>query len=416
MTIKESIQAINNFVPKENYLSVKKENGTEHLELIHATYWNRFLMQLGWSSACMHKVIRYIQGNHLLQNSAVKVDQVQLLNLKIENYEKRTHSFCNTLFTMICWFFSLFSCCRKKEETSLFVPSQMPNSAPIQCQNQEQFIKKFEDSAPKPPPRSQFPPSDYRGRQSNKELSLYCQTQRLKMKQFLSMQRPNADLIYICIGHGNVDEQVWPGFVLEQLQNGKTVHTLLFEMYDNRYPPEQDASVLEQVMNEYERYPRANQQLQAHLNSFCVNQFLCGFPSRKQDNFEDKDKGGSGEGFCVNSYFTKQEIEELNNSFKDYVEHALKNKKRVVFGYHCDGINHQDLLVVIYNDLIKQYPNQLYFLWGWEGANNCITAQPIKQEDTDHNRITDIWKQYPKDKGGLSRCDFTSLNTPSFQA
>jgi hypothetical protein len=233
----------------------------------------------------------------------------------------------------------------------------------------------------------------------------------------------NADIIYICIGHGGVAEQVWPGFVLNGLQEGKKVHLILLEDRHN-YPrcrqiEERQVPCLasDDVARQYVNYPLKNGLLYSGLHNLSVDQFLCGIPSHQTKAFDKMpieerlryQKGGDKYGAIC---WQKDEwIQNVRRMLPFFVKKMLEQGKHVILGDHSGPLRMQDLLVITYNDLRKIYPDHLRFLWGYAGFNRMTKKEPITREDIGIGNgfnippATKIWRYYAKDKGGLNQCE-----------
>jgi hypothetical protein len=255
------------------------------------------------------------------------------------------------------------------------------------------------------------------------------------------------DLIYICMGHGNVAEQVWPGFILNSLQNGKKVRAILIER--SRYPAElaKEDSVCfpasRDLREQYAKYPLNNGQLYSHWGQLSVNQFLCGIPgpdhiAHDRMPFLAPDthrlyQRGLLQMKNSSNWSKTEQVRELEKNLFPYILAMLGKRKQIVIGDHRGALDMKDPLLRTYNrftqtwvklfadkypklapNFTQRYPKgfnkQLYFLWGWEGIN-LMTNQPIALKDTQFmkNRgsikSTAIWTAYPKGKGGLGSCE-----------
>lgn len=410
----QDISAINDFIPDTHLFSVKKEkDGKSHLELIPKSRWNRFRRHFSCSNVSMDKVNQYVIDARLFENlpSELNQDKLQLFQQKIDSYQNhQARSFCGKLYAKICWLFSCLICCRTKPEPLAPVPPKrlrfvLPTDPALKSKvvsNRKAFINKFGASAPA---------RTFSSGQFNQNISdsAYFKAECARLQTFLSERPPaknsEADLVYVCMGHGKVDEQVWPGFVLEHLQNGKTVHALLFEQYFCKYG---GVPAITKLDEQYERYAKANGQLCIHLDLFSVDQFLCGLPrgdAQSYDEIPEEARQLIQSGGTSNTHWeTRNQITEVHKNFALYVQTVLAQGKKVVLADHSGGLALTDPLVKIYNELIKTYPNQLHFLWGWEDVNR-MTNQPITQADTNRYTKTAIWNYYPPAEGGLNRCE-----------
>jgi hypothetical protein len=267
-------------------------------------------------------------------------------------------------------------------------------------------VKKL-DKTPKIPFSSKFPKGFVRNLDFNTEcskLQAFLNTEIARLKS-----GDDADLIYVCMGHGNVGEQIWPGFVLEHLQRGKTVHSLLFEL-GAPYPFHLANEGLKRA---YENYPGANSRLYDYLDEcFSVDQFLCGIPRIGTKTLEDQtERDKRIAEFNSTSYWqTQKQVTEVHKNFHDYIEILLSQGKQIVLSDHSGGISPPNYLVEVYNTLLQKYPQQLHFLWGW-GDANAMTNQRIELEDTVRGQIKPhgkIWTHYPEESGGLHRCTLLS--------
>lgn len=222
-----------------------------------------------------------------------------------------------------------------------------------------------------------------------------------KFENFLIAQQSapiEIDVAYICIGHGSVSEQVWPGFIFEALQEEKRVETLLIE--DGcKYSQDSD---LTDLFTEYSAYLQVDPNKEAieKLDTFSVKQFLCGFPNDQLDNdsFEDSMSSTTTAIYPVmgNIYWKnrKQATSVLEN-FNKYIEKILSQGKKVVLGDHRGWLDPKNQLVSIYNAWIKKYPDQIYFLWGWEQVN-LMTNRPLTAGDLDPKKHSFPWTYHNK--------------------
>lgn len=413
------ISAINSFVPDAHLFSVKKEtNGESHLELIPKSLWNRFRRHFSCSNASMDKVHQYVTQAGLLKNppSELTPDKLKLFQQKIKSYQhNQARSFCSKVYATI----SSLLCCRKKpvptpqEQQKIEQQPQPKQPAPIPPKVERfpvprgtggAFKAKFEQSAPERP-------CVERHLQHATNIT-YFNAECLRLQKFLTEPPSTADLVYVCMGPGEKTEQVWPGFVLNHLQSGKPVHTLLFEVRRHDWQ-------LYTLAQHYERYRNANGQLYTHFNLFSIDQFLCGLPlsnEKSLDMMSDEAREQCDSGLNSTIYWEKSEqIKEVHKNFMLYIKALLEQGKTVVLADHCGDLSFKDptdplaktdtdFLVETYNALIKTYPKQLYFLWGWEGINR-MTNQPIEKPDVNTHTTTAIWTHYPSEDGGLSRCE-----------
>lgn len=417
MKIKDII-AINKFNSENHlYLSVVKgKDGVEHLDTIRDSWCNQLSMWLGLSPASMHNLIRYVNDNHLLDQPQFEVN-LEILKRKINSYQNKTSCcFFSVICQKICWVFSCLFCCKSKDKiepgptwlvaaSDLEAPTPLvparglePAPTPLVSASDspvltaQQIAKIFQ---------SKFPPLFSKADSFDVECA--------KLQTFLSAEisrlesSSGADLIYICMGHGDIGEQIWPGFILEQLQNGKTVHSLLFER-GNPYPFHLACNSFTEA---YKSYPNAKLKVNEHLDKcFSVNQFLCGIPlpdARTYEEIPDTEK----EILKFNDYWkTKKQRQEVYESFQRYIEILLSQGKQIVLGDHMGSIRSPNYLVSVYNTLLEKYPKQLHFLWGWSNLN-VMTNHPIQEKDTSVEAVNTsgtIWTQYSRDPGGLYHC------------
>ncbi len=296
-------------------------------------------------------------------------------------------------------------------ESMDFSPATKPNltsllEAGVKTERVSTLLKPDSTILPKKSPveilQSKFPGPFVQSAGFNTECS--------KLQTFLSTEisrlknSSDADLIYVCMGHGNIGEQVWPGFVLEQLQSGKTVHSVLFEC-GNPYPFHLANAALNSA---YQNYPDANSRLYDYLDEcFSVDQFLCGIPrinAKTHEDLSEREKRILDDRTCC--WKTKKQIQEVHENFQRYIEILLSQGKQIVLSDHSGSISSPNYLVEVYNTLLQKHPQQLHFLWGWEDAN-AMTNQPIKSEDTIRKQVKPqgtIWTHYPEESGGLYRC------------
>ena len=198
-----------------------------------------------------------------------------------------------------------------------------------------------------------------------------------KLQSFLSEQIKapiDMDVTYICVGHGGVREQVWPGFIFEALQSGKKVNTYLFE---NGWKYSMDPDY-EDVLVEYKNYLKADLEEEAlqKFNTLTVKQFLCGFPNNKgnDDDFEESMQDMMKDLYVhdqmANIFWkNRQQVTNVLDTFNQYIEKILSEGKTVVLGDHTGWIQIDDDLVARYNQWVKKYPGQIHFVWGWDGCN-----------------------------------------------
>ena len=239
------------------------------------------------------------------------------------------------------------------------------------------FIDQFDHSAP-----TIFPIG---GRAKDGVRKLY-HAEVSKLEEYLEVQNKDdhqiqQDLIYICVGHGSLDEQVWPGFIFDALAKNQKVLTTLFEN-GFKYPSMPCTGWCQMAQELQGHSNETRESVLENLPNFSVQQFLCGFPSlddKVEEELSENDKKIYS--YLEHFYWEKREqIHHVLDSFAGYMESLLRQGKQVVIGSHVELINLQDPLVCIYNKLIKQYPDQIHFLWGW-GRINLLTRQELKDED-----------------------------------
>lgn len=205
------------------------------------------------------------------------------------------------------------------------------------------------------------------------------------------------DLTYVCIGHGRVSEQIWPGFLFETLQSGKTVETYLIEdrwKYSN--------SVFTDLLAEYHNYLKAdpNKEAMQNLNHLSVQQFVCGFPDTQLDDncyeesMNDQDKEFYY--FLTNIFWkSRQQAIGLSETFNQYIEKILIEGKTVVLGDHRGQLLIDDSIVVLYNKMVEKYPGQISFLWAWKKCN-LMTSQSLKAGDFNPTNHSSPWTYHEK--------------------
>lgn len=216
-----------------------------------------------------------------------------------------------------------------------------------------------------------------------------------KLQSFLIEKVANPvqmDVAYICIGHGSVEEQVWPGFVFDALQTGKKVEVYLFESGWKYSDP-----TSEHLLQEYKHYLKTNPDEKAiqKLSSLSIQQFLCGFPrpDLRDDFFEESmsQQGKDTYPFMGNIFWkSRQQAIDASKNFNQYIEKILSEGRKVVLGDHRGHIDTNDALVVIYNQMVKKYSGQIYFLWGWHQCN-LMTQQPLEQNDLNPEKHSFPW-------------------------
>jgi hypothetical protein len=203
------------------------------------------------------------------------------------------------------------------------------------------------------------------------------------------------DVVYISVGHAEVPEQIWPGFIFEALQDGKKVETCLIE--NQRKYVDQNSTHLR---SEYELYLKATPDEEAirKFDSFSVQQFLCGFPdSSWEDNFyEDSMNDNRKQAYpYLSNIFWKNREQTMNvlDNFSRYIENILSQGKKVVLGYHCDP-SFEDLRT-IFNEKVEKYPDQISFLWGYWGVN-LMTHQHFEKKDVKMENPSGPWTYHAK--------------------
>lgn len=250
-------------------------------------------------------------------------------------------------------------------------------------QRRVDFVNKFDNSAPNiyPIPGKSF-----------EQIQDLFHQELTKFISFLKSEiaKPSDDhLVYFSAGHGTVQDQIWPGFVFEALQNDQKVRTILIEQ-GWKYPDYHRAYV--EMINQYKaNYLDQRPDFENHLPNFSVSQFLCGLVDSGSKLYDPAEKI-----FDISRprWKDKKQLEEAEALLPQYFEKLLSEGKQVVIGFHIGGFGLDEQLVSIYNQLIEKYPKQLHFVWGW-GHFNLVTHQKINEKDlADPANPTDIWHKY----------------------
>ena len=369
------------------YLAVVKRDGQEQLMAVtKRNCLSRFWMRTGLSSASMNRVIKYVNRENLLaQHSGINGAKLRILKEKIDRF--RANLLINRIYSVIN------RICTKVYSILFFRQ---------RARALQGLDEKFHKSTPVPPENLGLELRHTFFLKECKRLQLY-----LEMHASPS-HKITEDLLYICIGHNGVQEQIWPGFLLNYLQRGKTVQMLLFERMCGRYP-DVGVKASEDLQAAYANYPLNNGKLYDHLNAVFVSQFLCALPCNKEKALDELDLTTrqcyepGGPLYQAHHYWLSQkDTLAVRDNFNLYIEKVLKAGKQVVIGDHRGPIFPSDSLIATYNTLIKKYPNQLHFLWGWE-KRNWMTNQPILTEEDCHPlERSSIWQDYPT---GLNRCE-----------
>lgn len=256
------------------------------------------------------------------------------------------------------------------------------------------------------------------------------------------------DLIYFSVGHGDVKEQIWPGFIFQSLMEGKKVKTILVEK-SQQYPHEY-ISVSKDVLEVYNKYlgkEPSPKEIEV-LDLISVNQFLCGTPpsedvyydDMRDDELEDKKLEESTRKSIIENYledldslkdpcivkdpvelepFIKTKTKDYANSnntkkmnrkqqswekkddaknllggLRVYFEKCIENGKKVVLGYHIDAPWSLDNFEwSLYNSLSEKYPGKIQFLWGYSNLNR-MTSQTLVLDDTNPFQPGQKWTYY----------------------
>jgi hypothetical protein len=369
----EDIQAIQAMNPSKHlYLVVVGKGDNQHLSVVSRGFWGRLWMKLGFSSSSMEEIAKYIV-THAADFTDLDSQQItngQLLKEKVSHYTVNHPA--------------------SKITAQALTILNKTDSAKKQNNDLINFINQFENSAPVIFPLNGRP---------KEELRKLYHAEVSKLENFLILQNKkenpvSEDLVYICVGHADLDEQVWPGFIFDALKKNQKVMTVLFE-YGWKYPA-QPRTAWRQMKQELERQPQELQgAVKENISHFAVQQFLCGFPSLN-DKFEETltENEKRMYPFLSNIYWEKKEqaVHVLEN-FRIYLDKQLREGKQVVIGSHAGWIALEDPLVSFYNQLQQQYPGQIHFLWGW-GRCNLLSHQELKNEDLNPTSTSSVWTHY----------------------
>lgn len=203
-----------------------------------------------------------------------------------------------------------------------------------------------------------------------------------RLQKFLIEKEKNPvemDLIYVCVGHGRVAKQAWPSFIFETLQSAKKVGVYLFEDA-HKYSADQAEMDLIREYEEYLNEP-SNEKAICKLSSLSIKQFVCGFPDTTltDNKYEKSMTQDEKTAYTIapDIYWeSRQQAIHMIEKFNKYVEKILAEGKKVVLGDHRGALNINNDLVILYNQLVKKHPGQIYF-YKW----NVMTHQAIKKED-----------------------------------
>lgn len=176
-----------------------------------------------------------------------------------------------------------------------------------------------------------------------------------------------ADVVYISIGHADVKEQIWPGFIFDELKKGHQVLSLFFE---NGWKYQDMAGI--DMCRKYKEFGcKPETQLSELLPLFNVEQFCCGFPYPEDDTLEDVSLETRRIG--AREYWPSKEVAlNASNAFSNYVDKILSQGKTVIIGYHIDYPGEQfkpNGVIDIYNRLKERHIDHLHFLWGYQQLN-----------------------------------------------
>lgn len=356
---------------KHLYLEVVGKGDAQHLSVVSRGFWGRLWMKWGFNSSSMEKIAKYIvdHAGDFSNPELLQIKNGQLLKEKVQHYTLNHRSSKITTQAL-----EILNKVDSSKKTSDF----------------ENFIDQFENSAP-----VIFP---LNGR-SKEELKKIYHAEVSKLEKFLALQNkkdihPSVDVVYICMGHGGVEEQVWPGFIFDALGKNQKVLTLLFE--DGWKYPNTPRTAWRQMKKELERQPHEIQEaVKKNISRFSVQQFLCGFPSL-DGSYEDSLEGNMKEiyPFLSNIFWErKQQAVDVLENFRIYLDKQLREGKQVVIGSHAGGIGLDGPLVSLYNQFQKQYPGQIHFLWAW-GRCNLLSHQELKEEDLNPTSASSVWTHY----------------------
>jgi hypothetical protein len=206
-----------------------------------------------------------------------------------------------------------------------------------------------------------------------------------KFFDFLKYEKVGThSIVYVCLGAGQEASQVWPGFVFQNLEEGKKVKTLLFEQLHCKFGGTDYFTALQKEYGEGKEMPFTNK-LKDH---YAVRQFLCGYPDCAVDTADPNKYKMIG-----NLYWpTKKQLTEARASFEAYLRKELKAEATVVLGEHRGGITNE--IVQLYNQLLQEYPGKVKLVWGWGGCN-LFTEEKITEEDCDPTKKSKPWTHTP---------------------
>lgn len=428
----QDTQAITSMNPaKHIYLSVVNKDGNEFLVKTHKGWLGRLWMKIGFSSASMKNVAKYIVRNKTAFEISGNVDLSTLIQ-KVEHYSDN-HKKSTTLVEAL----SILRSAKPKNTQTVPLspqtptPSEQQEEAPSAPSNPEnptvvepqitplqeannkiinQFIKGFvgSDIAIRAPIKE-------RNYEENRQ-KLHTEVDRLAA--FLDAENKkttDANLVYICIGHGGVkdpiqeedsnsNQQVWPKFIFDALTKDQKVQTCLIEFL-SKYPINHQFSYRLMSAQFLKQGGTSREEILPYLSNFSVNEFLCGLPGTSEESRTPEEK--KIDPLIINNLFWKEsQIKTFEDLFPKYVEKLLKEGKTVVIGDHRGCLSGNGDTENLYNNLIEKYPNQLSFLWGW-GGFNLLTNQKITENDVDPSKPSKIWTHYDH----LSKCSLPETNS-----
>lgn len=387
----EDISAIQNMNPKEHfYLQVVGQGADQHLCVIHRNWFGRLWMKLGFSSSSMEKVSQYIL-NH--EEDFDELDPSSFCNFTLLR-EKLEHYSLNHLNSKSVAQSLNIITIKELDEFNVKIEIESPPRQTPTIKRKldiKNFINQFEQSAPR---------INFYDRNSKNEARKIYHQEINKLEEYLKFQNDldnciSHDLVYISVGHADVDEQVWPAFIFDALANDHRVLTVLFE--DGCKYPDLPLTALSRMGTQLQyQSPEAELIIKnKNLSNFSVQQFLCGFPYLKE-KFEDQLTIEEQQHYFISSniYWKKQkQAVVILDLFYVYLDRLLKEGKLIVIGAHAGMLDMDDPLVSIYNKLIEQYPEHIHFLWGWERCN-LLSHQELKKEDLNKMKQSSTWIHY----------------------
>jgi len=215
-----------------------------------------------------------------------------------------------------------------------------------------------------------------------------------KLQTFLNSSKQQVsehDIVYICVGAGDVEAQIWPGFIVDALMKKRKILTILFE-FDRPYSP----------LHAYGRLSECSEKRipADHLNNFDMKQFLCGLPCADTKNLQDDPITDSTDGYQLvkkaHHWKNGEMVRECCEGISEYITKLVKEGKQVVLGDHRSGAIDGPLLET-YNRLVKECPGQIHFLWAHE-ERNWFTSKSITESDLpgEMEPIPEAWLHYPR--------------------